>query len=74
MRAYELVAGSNSIAGLRRGERPNPTPEGTQILVRIKAASLNFRDLMIAVADSNHRPEWKASSFFRSYAENPSRY
>jgi NADPH:quinone reductase-like Zn-dependent oxidoreductase len=48
MRAYELVTGSNSLAGLRRGERPNPTPQGTEILVRIKAASLNYRDLMIA--------------------------
>jgi NADPH:quinone reductase-like Zn-dependent oxidoreductase len=48
MRAYELVAGSNSLEGLRRCERPDPKPQATQILVRIKAASLNYRDLMIA--------------------------
>jgi NADPH:quinone reductase-like Zn-dependent oxidoreductase len=48
MRAYELVAGSQSIDGLRRCDRPDPKPLATQILVRIQAASLNFRDLMIA--------------------------
>jgi NADPH:quinone reductase-like Zn-dependent oxidoreductase len=48
MRAYELVAGSNSIEGLRRCERPDPKPSPTQILVRIRAASLNYRDLAIA--------------------------
>jgi Zn-dependent M28 family amino/carboxypeptidase len=32
------------------------------------------RALMIAVADSSHRPEWKTKSFFRSYAKNPSQY
>ena len=29
---------------------------------------------MIAVADASQRPQWKANSFFRGYAENPSRY
>jgi NADPH:quinone reductase-like Zn-dependent oxidoreductase len=48
MRAYELVAGSSSLEGLRRCERPDPVPEPTQILVRIQAASLNYRDLAIA--------------------------
>jgi len=48
MRAYELVAGSQSIDGLRRCDRPEPSPLPTQILVRIQAASLNYRDLMIA--------------------------
>jgi NADPH:quinone reductase-like Zn-dependent oxidoreductase len=48
MRAYELIAGSNSLDGLRRCERPDPKPLPNQILVRVKAASLNYRDLMIA--------------------------
>jgi NADPH:quinone reductase-like Zn-dependent oxidoreductase len=48
MRAYELIAGSNSLEGLRRCERADPKPQATQILVRLKAASLNYRDLMIA--------------------------
>ncbi|HEY0745071.1 MAG TPA: NAD(P)-dependent alcohol dehydrogenase [Steroidobacteraceae bacterium] len=48
MRAYELIAGSNSLDGLHRCERPDPKPRATQVLVRIKAVSLNYRDLMIA--------------------------
>jgi NADPH:quinone reductase-like Zn-dependent oxidoreductase len=48
MRAYEIVAGSSTLDGLRRCERPDPKPQPTQILVRIHAASLNYRDLLIA--------------------------
>jgi NADPH:quinone reductase-like Zn-dependent oxidoreductase len=48
MRAYEIVAGSSTLDGLRRCERPDPVPLPTQILVRIQAASLNYRDLLIA--------------------------
>jgi NADPH:quinone reductase-like Zn-dependent oxidoreductase len=47
MRAYEIIAGSGSLDGLRRCERPDPKPQATQILVRIHAAALNFRDLLI---------------------------
>jgi NADPH:quinone reductase-like Zn-dependent oxidoreductase len=48
MRAYEIVAGSAGIDGLRGCERPEPRPAAGQILVRMRAASLNYRDLMIA--------------------------
>ena len=48
MRAYEIAAGSSTLDGLRRCERPEPTPQPTQILLRIHAASLNYRDLLIA--------------------------
>jgi NADPH:quinone reductase-like Zn-dependent oxidoreductase len=48
MRAYEIVAGSSTLDGLRRCERPDPVPLPNQILVRIQAASLNYRDLLIA--------------------------
>jgi NADPH:quinone reductase-like Zn-dependent oxidoreductase len=48
MRAYEIVAGSSTLDGLRRCERPDPKPQPGQILVRIHAASLNYRDLLIA--------------------------
>jgi len=48
MRAYEIIAGSNSLDGLRRCERPDPAPLlPGQILVRIQAAALNYRDLAI---------------------------
>ena len=47
MRAYEIVAGSSSLDGLRRCERPDPKPLSTQILVRMQAAALNYRDLLI---------------------------
>ena len=48
MRAFEIVAGSTSLDGLKRGTRPDPVANPKQILVRLQAASLNFRDLMIA--------------------------
>jgi NADPH:quinone reductase-like Zn-dependent oxidoreductase len=48
MRAFEIVAGSTALEGLKRTERREPIAQGRQILVRIQAAALNFRDLMIA--------------------------
>ncbi len=48
MRAYEIVAGSSTLDGLRRCERAEPKPQPTQILVRMRAAALNYRDLLIA--------------------------
>jgi NADPH:quinone reductase-like Zn-dependent oxidoreductase len=45
MRAYELPA---NIDTLRMVERPVPKPGEGQVLVRVRAASLNFRDLLIA--------------------------
>jgi NADPH:quinone reductase-like Zn-dependent oxidoreductase len=46
MRAYELRG--ESIDTLCRVERPMPKPGPGQVLVRMHAASLNYRDLLIA--------------------------
>jgi len=45
--------------------------------VDLSAAALYeevIRGLMISVADSSQRPQWKPDSFFRRYADNPSQY
>jgi NADPH:quinone reductase-like Zn-dependent oxidoreductase len=48
MRAYEITAGSQGFDGLHRCDRPDPKAAAGQILVRMQAASLNYRDLLIA--------------------------
>ncbi len=35
--------------GLRRAERPDPQPEWHQVLIRIRAVSLNYRDHMVVI-------------------------
>ena len=47
MKVYELRKGSTSLDGLRLAERPVPQPGPSQVLIRIRAASLNYRDHMI---------------------------
>ena len=47
MKIYLVAKGSTGIEGLKRAERDTPSPEANQVLVRIRAASLNFRDLAI---------------------------
>lgn len=47
MRAVEVVAGSTGFDGLIHADRPKPKPGPGEVLVRIRAASLNFRDLAI---------------------------
>ena len=47
MRAYQLPKGGAGIDALVQVERPDPKPAYRQVLVKIKACSLNFRDLGI---------------------------
>src|SRR5215472_3871153 len=44
MKVYEVQPGSNTLDGLKRGERPEPKPDWHQLLVRVRATSINYRD------------------------------
>ena len=47
MKAWIIKAGSTSFDGLVQVDRPEPKPAAGEILVAMKAASLNFRDLLV---------------------------
>ena len=47
MKIFTVAKGSTGFDGLKRGERDRPTAGPGQVLVRMRAASLNFRDLAI---------------------------
>ncbi len=47
MRAYQLPKGGAGIDALTKVERPDPKPGHRQVLVKVAACSLNFRDLGI---------------------------
>jgi len=47
MRAYELPKGGAGIDALAVVERPTPKPQYRQVLVKVAACSLNYRDLGI---------------------------
>jgi NADPH:quinone reductase-like Zn-dependent oxidoreductase len=47
MRAYLLPKGGAGIDALVKVERPDPKPAHRQVLVKVKACALNFRDLGI---------------------------
>lgn len=48
MKAFEIMQGSTSLDGLRLVERPKPAAGPGEVLVQIRAASLNYRDLAVA--------------------------
>ena len=47
MRAYQLPKGGAGIDALTKVDRPQPKPGHRQVLVKVAACSLNFRDLGI---------------------------
>ena len=55
MRAWEVMPGSKSLNGLRLAERPDPIPGPGQVVMKVRAVSLNYRDLAI-VRDQYREP------------------
>jgi NADPH:quinone reductase-like Zn-dependent oxidoreductase len=53
MRAYEIVS-AGGIDALQLAERPTPRPGPGEVLMRVRASSLNYRDL-ITVLDPESR-------------------
>lgn len=58
MKAYEIR--QFGIENLSFGERETPEPMGKEVLVRFHAASLNYRDLMVAAGTYNPRMKMPA--------------
>jgi NADPH:quinone reductase-like Zn-dependent oxidoreductase len=54
MRAYE-IQGSFGLENLRQVERPDPEPGFGTVVLRMKAASLNYRDLLMVRGHYNPR-------------------
>lgn len=52
MKAWR-VEGSFGLANLRREERPDPEPGPGELLLRIRAASINYRDLLMVEGKYN---------------------
>jgi NADPH:quinone reductase-like Zn-dependent oxidoreductase len=51
MKVYEVEKGATSLAGLRLSERPDPKPGWHQVVIRVRATSLNYRDQMVVTGN-----------------------
>ena len=56
MKAFEIKAYGDP-GELRLVDRPEPTPSAGQVLVRIRAASLNYRDLIVLRGQYDRSPQ-----------------
>ena len=48
MNAYTLLLSKNLDRAWKKAERPDPAPRAGEVLIRVRAVSLNYRDVMIA--------------------------
>jgi NADPH:quinone reductase-like Zn-dependent oxidoreductase len=48
MKTYILEKDSTTLDGLKQTHLPEPQPTATQVLIRVRATSLNFRDSLVA--------------------------
>jgi NADPH:quinone reductase-like Zn-dependent oxidoreductase len=51
MKIYEIQKGATSLDGLRPAERPDPQPGPLEVLIRVHATALNYRDQMIVTGN-----------------------
>ena len=49
MKAWEVVKGARGLDGLQLADRPDPKPGPHQVVVRVRATSLNYRDLALVL-------------------------
>jgi len=51
MKVYEVQKGATSLDCLRPAERPDPQPGPREVLIRVRATSLNYRDQMVVTGN-----------------------
>jgi NADPH:quinone reductase-like Zn-dependent oxidoreductase len=56
MRTYQ-IATYGSVDGLKLVDRPDPVPGDHEVVVRLRAASLNYRDLVVVKGEYDRNPQ-----------------